>query len=351
MSDFFSNPQRDNRHIAIWLISVAILIYLMVVLGGVTRLTGSGLSIVEWDPIMGAIPPINETQWQETFNKYKASPQYIQVNQGMSLSDFKYIFSFEYAHRLLGRFIGIAFLLPLLYFAFKGKIRRQIIPKLVLLFLLGGLQGFIGWYMVKSGLVNEPRVSQYRLALHLSTAILIYGSILWVAWGLANPAPTQTWKHGMQPLQRLSITLTTFVCIMIISGAFVAGTHAGKVFNTFPLMDGHLIPPGIMEYTPWYRNLFENLATVQFDHRLIAYVLMVFVPFLWWYARRFSLSPSTRFTTHLLLAVFILQVSLGIATLLNFVPTALGAAHQGGALLLFTVALYLNFCLRRGRGF
>lgn len=351
MSDLFANPYRDNRQIALWLITVAILIYVMVVLGGVTRLTGSGLSIVEWDPIMGAIPPLSETQWQETFDKYKASPQYIQVNQGMSLSDFKYIFSFEYAHRLLGRFIGIAFLLPFLYFLFKGKIRRHIAPKLILLFFLGGIQGFIGWYMVKSGLINEPRVSQYRLALHLTTAILIYGAILWVAWGLANPTPTQTWKHGMQPLRRLSLMLTATICVMIISGAFVAGTHAGKVFNTFPLMQGQFIPPGIMEYTPWYRNLFENLATVQFDHRMIAYLLMVFVPFLWWYARRFSLSPATRFTTHVLLTVFVVQISLGIATLLNFVPTTLAAAHQGGALLLFTVALYLNHCLRRSRGF
>ncbi len=351
MSDFFANHPRDDRQIAWWLIGVAILIYVMVVLGGVTRLTGSGLSIVEWDPIMGAIPPLNEVQWQETFAKYKTSPQYTKVNQGMNLAEFKTIFSYEYAHRLLGRLIGVAFLLPLLYFAFMRKIRRTLIPKLILLFLLGGLQGFIGWYMVESGLVNEPRVSQYRLALHLGAAILIYGSILWVAWGLLRRAPAQSWKHQMQGLQRFSTGVTMAIAIMIISGAFVAGTHAGKVFNTFPLMDGHFVPAGLFAYTPWYRNLFENLATVQFDHRLIAYLLMVLIPVLWWYARRFSLAPSTRLTLHLLLLVFIVQISLGIATLLHMVPVGLAAAHQGGALLVFTVALYLNHALRKGNAF
>jgi heme a synthase len=351
MSNFFANHPRDDRQIAYWLISVALLIYIMVVLGGVTRLTGSGLSIVEWDPIMGAIPPLNDTQWQDTFAKYKTSPQYAKVNRGMSLAEFKTIFSFEYAHRLLGRLIGLAFLLPLLYFLFQRKIRRALIPKLLVLFLLGGLQGFIGWYMVQSGLVNEPRVSQYRLALHLGTAILIYGAILWVAWGLLRPAPAQSWKHQMQALQRFSNLTTLIIAIMMISGAFVAGTHAGKVFNTFPLMDGRFIPPGLLEYTPWYRNLFENLATVQFDHRLIAYLLMLLIPALWWYARRFSLAPSTRLSLHLLLVVFLIQISLGIATLLQMVPIGLAAAHQGGALLVFTVALHLNHALRKGKSF
>ena len=351
MSDFFANHPRDDRQIAYWLIGVAILIYIMVVLGGVTRLTGSGLSIVEWDPIMGAIPPLNDTQWLETFDKYKTSPQYTQVNQGMSLAEFKTIFSFEYAHRLLGRLIGVAYLLPLLYFMFLRKIRRALIPKLLLLFLLGGLQGFIGWFMVKSGLENVPQVSQYRLALHLAAAIIIYGSILWVAWGLLRAAPAQSWKHHMQSLQRFSSVVTAVIALMIISGAFVAGTHAGKVFNTFPLMNDQFIPSGLFEYTPWYRNLFENLATVQFDHRLIAYLLMLLIPALWWYARRFSLAPGTRLTLHLLLLLFILQISLGIATLLQVVPVGLAAAHQGGALLVFTVALYLNHALRKGKSF
>lgn len=351
MSNFFANHPRDDRQIAYWLIGVALLIYIMVVLGGVTRLTGSGLSIVEWEPIMGAIPPLNDTQWHETFAKYKTSPQYAKVNHGMSLAEFKTIFGFEYSHRLLGRLIGVAFLVPLLYFLFLGKIRRALVPKLLVLFLLGGLQGFIGWYMVKSGLVNEPQVSQYRLALHLGTAILIYGSILWVAWGLLRRSPAQAWKHQMQPLQRFSMVVTTVITVMMISGAFVAGTHAGKVFNTFPSMDGRFMPPGLFEYTPWYRNLFENLATVQFDHRLIAYLLMLLIPALWGYAKRFSLAPSTRLTLHLLLIVFIIQVTLGITTLLHMVPVGLAAAHQGGALLVFTVALYLNHALRKGNYF
>lgn len=351
MSNFFANPQRDDRQIAKWLLLVAMLIFAMVVLGGVTRLTGSGLSITEWQPVMGAIPPLNDAQWQETFAKYQQTPEYHKVNSGMSLEQFKNIFAFEYAHRLLGRLIGVVFLLPFLYFLFKGKIRSGLIPKLLFLFVLGGLQGFVGWYMVQSGLVNEPRVSQYRLALHLGMAVLIYGAILWVAWSLLRPAPTQSWKHHMQSLQRFSVTVSAVIAVMIISGAFVAGTRAGKVFNTFPLMDGGFAPPGLFALQPWYRNLFENLATVQFNHRLIAYLLMLLIPALWFYARRFSLSPTSRMALHMLLFVFILQVGLGIATLLHVVPVGLGAAHQGGALLVFTAALYLNHALRKGNAF
>ena len=351
MSNFFSNPQRDDRQIAFWLIAVAVLIFSIVILGGVTRLTGSGLSIVEWQPIMGAIPPLNETQWLETFAQYQQTPQYQQVNQGMSLDAFKWIFAFEYAHRLLGRLIGVAFALPFLYFLSQRKIRRSLIPTLILLFALGGLQGFVGWYMVQSGLVNEPRVSQYRLAVHLSLAMLIYAVMLWTAWSLLQPAPRQIWKHEMQRLRRFSLLVTATIAVMILSGAFVAGTHAGKFFNTFPLMDGHLIPMGLFAQEPFYLNFFENPATVQFDHRLIAYILMLLIPGLWFYARRFSLSPQTRIASHLLLTVFILQVGLGITTLLNYVPVALGAAHQGGAVLLLTMALYFNHTLRRSTSF
>ncbi|MBI3561782.1 MAG: COX15/CtaA family protein [Gammaproteobacteria bacterium] len=351
MANFFSNPHHDNRQLAYWLLGVAVLIYAMVVLGGVTRLTGSGLSIVEWDPIMGAIPPLNETQWQTTFTKYQQSPQYQQVNRGMSLEEFKYIFGYEYAHRLLGRLIGVAFLLPLLYFLYKRKIRGQLLPKLIVIFLLGALQGFLGWYMVQSGLINEPRVSQYRLALHLSTAVMLYAAILWLAWGLLRPEPVQTWKYSMQSLQRWALGVTLLICVMMLSGAFVAGTHAGKVFNTFPLMNGQFIPAGILAYSPWYHNLFENLATVQFDHRLIAYLLMVFIPGLWLYARRYTLSPVTRFSLHLLLVVFAVQIGLGISTLLEMAPVGLATAHQAGALLTFTLALHLNHTLRRGRSF
>ncbi len=351
MSKFFSNPQHDDRQIAFWLIAVAILIYCMIILGGVTRLTGSGLSIVEWQPIMGAIPPLNETQWLETFAQYQQSPQYQQVNQGMTLHEFKSIFAFEYAHRLLGRLIGVAFALPFLYFLFQHKIRRSLLPILIVLFALGGVQGFIGWYMVQSGLVNEPRVSQYRLALHLSMALLIYSVMLWTAWSLLQPSPRQTWKHDMLSLRRFSLLVTSTVVVMIISGAFVAGTHAGKVFNTFPLMDGQFIPAGLFALEPFYRNFFENLTTVQFDHRLLAYILVLMIPGLWFYARRFSLAPHTRFASHLLLTVFILQVGLGITTLLNYVPVALGAAHQGGAVLLLTCALYFNHTLRRSTTF
>ncbi len=346
-------PHRAKVHcanngawIAFWLLTVAALIFIMVVLGGVTRLTRSGLSIVEWQPIAGAIPPLSETQWLESFAKYQQTPEYQSVNAGMDLAGFKDIFWLEYFHRLLGRLIGLAFLLPFLFFLARRQIGRALAPKLWLLFALGAAQGLLGWLMVKSGLVDIPRVSPYRLTAHLGLAILIYGGVLWVALGLLYPKSPAA--ASGTPLRRFGFAVTGLIFLMILSGGFVAGTHAGFVFNDWPLMQGRLIPEGLLTLEPWWRNGFENLAAVQFNHRLLAYLLCLVIPAYWLAARRQALDARTRWLTHSLPAVLAVQVTLGITTLLFVVPVPLAAAHQAGALVLFTLSILLNHRLRTG---
>lgn len=349
MTNFTGSQQQNDRAIAFWLISIAMIIYAMVILGGVTRLTGSGLSMVEWDPIMGIIPPLTEQEWQDTFEKYKQFPEYQKKNMHMDLGGFQEIFIFEYAHRVLGRLIGLAFLIPFIFFLARRQIRAGLAPRLITMFVLGGLQGLLGWYMVKSGLNHDPHVSQYRLAAHLSMAILIYSYILWVAWGLLHPSAENSWIRGIDPLRRLTLTGVVLVCLMILSGAFVAGTRAGLGYNTFPSMNGYFIPPGLFDMSPFYLNFVENRTTIQFDHRMLAYVLILYMPFLWYRAQKFSLSPRTRMAFHIMLVLFILQITLGITTLIYEVPVSLGAAHQGGALLVLTSVLYAMHELRKGR--
>ncbi|MFQ5994609.1 MAG: COX15/CtaA family protein [Acidiferrobacterales bacterium] len=345
MIDSQANPQ--NTKIALWLFICCALIFIMVVLGGVTRLTRSGLSMVEWAPIMGVIPPLNESQWQATFKKYRQFPEYQDINRGMTLGEFKSIYWVEYAHRMLGRLIALAFVLPFLYFLMRRRLARSLIPKLVMMFVLGGLQGLLGWFMVKSGLIDEPHVSPYRLTAHLAMAAVIYGYILWVALGLLFPEPENT-KPDARPIRRFGLLVTASICLMILSGGFVAGTKAGFAFNTFPLMNGRFVPEGMISLMPLWRNFFENIATVQFDHRLLAYFLCVLVPIFSFRSSRVVLHRRARLASHALLVVLVLQVSLGIATLLLAVPVPLAASHQAGALVVFTVALFINHELRRG---
>lgn len=354
----FDSFNRADRQIAIWLILVAVLIFCMVILGGATRLTGSGLSMVNWDPIMGTVPPLNESEWQDTFEKYQQFPEYQKINPNMSLQEFKGIFVFEYSHRVLGRAIGLAFLIPFLYFFFTKKINRRLVPKLVVMFILGGAQGLLGWYMVKSGLVDNPNVSQYRLAAHLVAAILIYSYILWTAWSLLSPTPRNSWAPGIVNLQKQMRWFTALIILMIISGAFVAGTHAGGVHKTFPDMSGHLLPPGLFSLSPFYLNFFDNPATVQFEHRLIAYAIIVFTGFIWYKSKNYTLTSQTRNAFHLLLIIMMAQVALGISTLLSDpggpvragVVIELAISHQAGALLLLTTALNVNHKLRSAGG-
>lgn len=336
-----------NRNIAIWLLFCCTAIFAMTVLGGVTRLTGSGLSMVEWAPIMGILPPLNETQWLETFNLYKQSPEFIYKNFDMDLEGFKGIFWFEYAHRVLGRLIGIIFFVPMLYFFIKGKVSKQLQPKLIIMFLLGGLQGLLGWYMVKSGLVNDPHVSQYRLTAHLGLAFIIYAFIFWTALNLlfANKASQQ--PQSIQFLTRFSFAITVIVFITVLSGGFVAGLKAGFIYNTFPLMDGRLIPSGLTALDPLWRNIFENITTVQFDHRVLATVVFIAITAFWVTSHKYQLSYRSRLSINLLFAALILQITLGISTLLLEVPVSLGAAHQAGALILFTVSLFTLHSLKK----
>jgi heme a synthase len=342
-----SSRRTDQRRIAVWLLICCALIFSMVVLGGVTRLTGSGLSIVEWEPIMGAVPPVTQADWEETFEQYRQTPEYRRVNFGMSLAEFKTIFWLEYAHRLLGRSIGLVFLVPLIYFVLRRKIERPLIPKLVVLFVLGGLQGALGWYMVKSGLVDNPHVSQYRLAAHLAAAFAIYGYMLWVALDLLWPGAARPDGAELRPLRRFALAVTALISLTVIAGAFVAGLKAGFAYNTFPLMAGRWIPDGLFVLEPVYSNFFENVTTVQFDHRLLALLVFALVVGLWLASKRYALYGRLRGAVSALVGVAALQVMLGISTLLLSVPIPLAAAHQAGALLLFTVALLVNHELRR----
>ncbi len=335
-------PQQDsNRAIAIWLLVVAALIFSMVILGGVTRLTRSGLSMVEWKPVVGIVPPLSQQQWQESFDKYKQFPEYRKINREMSVDEYKSIFWFEYSHRVLGRTIGLAFLIPFLIFLARGKIKKTHTLKFIAMFVLGGLQGLLGWYMVKSGLVNQPHVSQYRLTAHLIAAISIYSYILWVAWGFLLPRPSLD-NTSHRKIMRYSFVLTALILLMIVSGGFVAGTKAGLAYNTFPTMNGYWIPEGLYAQQPWWINLFENITTIQFNHRMIAWLLIACVPAFLFYAMRNITEPQMRLALHLLLVMLAIQVTLGITTLLFAVPVALGAAHQTGALMLLTVILFIN---------
>src|SRR5262249_7427687 len=275
---------RTLNPVAIWLLVCCALVFAMVVVGGITRLTHSGLSIVEWQPIVGAVPPLDDDAWREAFRKYQDTPQFRQVNPHMDLDGFKRIFWCEYVHRPLGRAIGAAFLLPLVWFAAHGRVSRELTWKLAGIFALGGLQGAMGWYMVQSGLVDDPRVSQYRLAVHLSLALAIYAAMLWTALGLL--APRTGGATASRGTHRFALGLAALVFAMALSGALVAGIRAGLAYNTFPLMNGHLVPPGMFVIDPWYLNFFGNVATVQFDHRAIAWLLAFLVPWFWLRVRR-----------------------------------------------------------------
>ena len=324
------NPD-DRRAVAVWLLVCAAFTFAMVVVGGITRLTESGLSIVEWQPLVGALPPLSQADWETLFAKYRETPQFQRVFSNMDLAGFKSIFWWEYLHRLLGRTIGLVFLLPFLFFYLKNKLSKPLAWKLAGVFVLGGLQGAMGWYMVKSGLVDDPRVSHFRLTAHLGLALLIFAAEMWLAFDLLGSGE----KAGSN-CKTLPLTVAALVFLMALSGGFVAGLRAGHAYNTFPLMNGQLIPPEVFMLEPWWRNFFWNVATVQLVHRTFFWLLLILVPLLWWQARR----TEAKIAAHHLLALFLVQATLGISTLLLAVPIALGAAHQAGAVLLLAAALW-----------
>jgi cytochrome c oxidase assembly protein subunit 15 len=335
--------RNEQRRIAWWLLICCVLVFGMVVLGGVTRLTGSGLSMVDWRPVLGWLPPTSAEKWQATFELYQQSPEFKTVNQHMDVEAFKGIFWLEYLHRLLGRSIGIVFLVPFLWFLYRRSIPGNQVPKYLLMFVLGGLQGVLGWFMVKSGLVNDPHVSQYRLTAHLMAAFGIFAYMFWIAMGLlAGEAPRI--RHRWFGRTRGLLLLIT---VTIVSGGFVAGLKAGTIYNTFPMMGDYWIPPGLLALEPLWRNFFDNMVTVQFDHRLLAVATFAAVVAYWVFAIRGGLPRHLRSSAHGLLAVALVQVALGISTLLQGVPIALASAHQAVAMVLFTIALYLTHGLTR----
>lgn len=338
---------RVRRRVAVWLFSVCALVFAIIVLGGVTRLTHSGLSITEWEPFIGTVPPLSDADWQAQFEKYQLTPEFKLRNFDMTVADFKPIFWMEYAHRLLGRVIGLVYLLPLLYFFVTRQVPQGKGGWLIGLFLLGGLQGAVGWFMVASGLVDDPRVSQYRLTLHLSLAFLIFAAAFWIALTLVRPASGGAPRRAAAAPRRLAYAVVALVAMMVLTGGFVAGIRAGLAYNTFPLMNGHLVPPEILMLDPWWANLFTNMATVQFNHRLFAWLLMLVVPTLWWLVWRRVTAPAPRLAVSLLLGWLAVQVSLGVATVLLRVPMPVAAAHQGGAVVFLALALWTAFELRR----
>ncbi|MGB5765814.1 MAG: COX15/CtaA family protein [Arenicellales bacterium] len=328
--------------VAYWLLGICLLVFLMVVIGGVTRLTGSGLSMVEWKPVTGFIPPFTQSDWQTLFDSYRQYPEFLKVNRGMDLAGFKGIFWLEFIHRVLGRLIGLAFLLPFLFFLIRGMIPKNLTPKLIVMFILGGLQGLLGWYMVKSGLVNDPHVSQYRLTAHLMLAVAIYCYILWIALDLiADEKPVTGFTTDILKLPGKTLMLLIFVIVTMVSGGFVAGLKAGLIYNTFPLMGDSLIAPGVYAMQPWYQAMLEDAITVQFNHRLLALTTFFLIIAVYLYQLRLSLPSRTKMLFNFVLIASVLQVSLGISTLLLRVPVAIAASHQAVALVLLTTLILL----------
>jgi cytochrome c oxidase assembly protein subunit 15 len=330
MAEPLSRP--DQRLIGRWLLLCCATLLALVMVGGATRLTGSGLSIVEWRPVTGVLPPFGEAAWEAELQKYRSSPEYQKVNRGMSIDEFKSIFWFEYWHRVLARLLGLLFALPLVWLWWRRRIPPRLRWPLLGILLLGAAQGYMGWFMVKSGLVDIPRVSPYRLAAHLSLALLIYAGMFWLAlgalWPQAGPRARPRWR---------SLLAWLAACLVgtIIMGAFVAGLRAGYLYNTFPLMDGQWIPDGLGWLQPWWLNPFENPLTAQFLHRLLAMSSLALAALLWWIGRNDPLRERRR-ALGLLFVLVLLQASLGILTLLQHLPVWLGTLHQGGAVIVLS---------------
>jgi heme a synthase len=327
----------DKRHVRTWYWTGAALVFLILIIGGITRLTGSGLSMVDWRPIMGAIPPVTESQWEEVFDQYKQFPEYQQMNRGMLLSEFKFIFFWEYIHRMAGRLLGLVFIVPFVWFVAKKKMDARQIRRASLLFGLGAGQALMGWYMVQSGLVEVPMVSPYRLAAHLMLAFVIFGLCVWFALDLREKR-----REALSGKSELKGWLWAFMAVLVLQilwGAFVAGHHAGHIYNTFPKMNQFWMPPELWMMEPWIVNFFHNMSTVQWMHRLLATILGVMAIVMW--VRTLQIRPG-RTATLWVLAIFslvLLQYAVGVFTLVYHVPVWLGVTHQALAMVLFGVVV------------
>lgn len=332
----YETTEERLRPVRIWLYVMAFLVLAMVAIGGITRLTDSGLSIVEWKPISGTIPPLSLSAWEAELEAYRQIPEYQLQNRGMSLDEFKFIFWWEWGHRFFGRFLGFAFLIPFIVFAAQKRLDRTLVLPLVSLFVLGGFQGFLGWWMVSSGLTERTDVSQYRLAVHLGAACILFAALIWNARRMepANPERMRQ-AHDISGRWRwLVIGLGVFLYVQLIAGAFVAGINAGYSHNTWPLMDGRFIPNGLFVITPAWLNLFENPLTVQFVHRLLAYALAIYTGFVLWQGYKVNKFKGLHGWLPVIGGLIALQILLGISTLLLVVPISLALGHQALAFML-----------------
>jgi cytochrome c oxidase assembly protein subunit 15 len=335
-------PARGDQAVGLWLFAIAALIALMVVIGGLTRLTGSGLSITEWQPVTGAIPPLDQADWQAEFAKYKGTPQYELLNRGMGLAAFKTIYLWEWTHRLLGRILGVVFLAPFLMFLWQKRIDNRIASRLAVIFLLGAAQGALGWWMVQSGLSDgRVVVSQYRLAAHLGLATILFGYVFWTGLEISGAARS---RDEISPLLKVSgFALCGLVFVQMLLGAFMAGLDAGRAFNTWPSYVGRWIPVGLFDLEPWWRNHFENHAMVHFQHRTVAYLVVLAAVALFWRLRGTG-RPTRIAGTHVLVLTAV-QFALGVFTVLSSVALPLAALHQICALALFASTLWWAFTL------
>lgn len=343
-----SKPLASTRALGLWLLAVAVMIFAMAIIGAITRLTESGLSIMEWAPISGSLPPLSSAEWERLFALYRTIPEYQEINAGMSLAEFKTIFWWEWLHRLWGRLIGLAYGLPFFWFLWRRRLPGWLVPQLWLALGLGALQGFMGWFMVASGFAERTDVSQYRLVAHLGLALAIYGYLLALACRLLEP---QAGLPQARPGLRLALwSLLALLVLTLASGGLVAGLNAGLIYNSYPLMDGDLIPAGYAEFSPWIVNWGESITAVQFNHRLLAHLTFLACWGVWIYARVSGLPKQSRRAFDLLVVIATLQLLLGIKTILLAVPIWLGAVHQAGAILLLSVlilALHRSRALRQ----
>ncbi|HQQ94639.1 MAG TPA: COX15/CtaA family protein [Bacteroidia bacterium] len=345
------NPVSNSAHkpVIYWLLSGCLLIYIMVLVGGLTRLTHSGLSITDWS-FMGSVPPLNESMWMERFQKYQQSPEFIKVNYTMSLEEFKPIFLWEYVHRMIGRTMMYVFLIGFIYFFIRNKINKSMWPSFLLLFLMGALQGLIGWWMVYSGLQKQPAVSHYRLATHLLSAFTLFAFTFWFALKLTYPLEQQQAAEGRKLLFP-GLVFFVLLVLQIIYGAFTAGFvehdavrfRPGHIFNTWPKMGEYWIPEQVYMRDTWFENLFENPSGIQFVHRSLALMLVLCLIWIWVKASRLKLSSVQNLSVTLLIYGLTAQFVLGVYTLINQVPVFLGALHQTGAFFLFAASIYFMF--------
>lgn len=337
----YNIAKNTDSSVRLWLLVNSVMIIVMVVIGGTTRLTDSGLSMIDWSFFKGILPPLNEASWQTLFNEYKKFPEYKLINYDIDLSEFKKIFFWEYVHRIWGRLIGITFFLPFSYFLLKKKLSIKLLKILFVVFILGMFQGFMGWYMVESGLQREPNVSQYRLAAHLSVAFLIYSILLFLSWNQFNSRNNKLVSELNITLKNQMILCYFLVFLTIILGAFVAGTNAGLAYNNFPFMGDTFLPPEAFRINPWWKNFFENVSLIQFDHRVVATITLLIISYTWFSNLKKIHCKTIKILLNCLIIITSLQYGLGVLTLVFYVPIGLGVIHQLGSLILLSIIVLI----------